>query len=69
MNHVTNLFKQPTPIEAARNHLSDMVEVIQSIKVHDENSQSLRDIAEENVYLALEILSDYLEDLSKQVKS
>ena len=69
MNNVTNLFRQPTPIEAARNHLSDMVEAIHSIKVHDENSQSLRDIAEENVSLALEILNDYLEGLRKQVKS
>lgn len=69
MSNLTNLLKQPTPIEAARNHLSDMVEVIQSIKVHDENSQSLRDVAEENVSLALEILNDYLEGLRKQVRS
>ncbi|WP_338510125.1 hypothetical protein [Erwinia aphidicola] len=69
MGEIVPIRKQPSPVEEARNYLADMVDVIQGIKVHDENSLTLREIAEENVGLALEILSDYLEDLSKQVKS
>jgi len=69
MGDTVPITKQPSPVEEARNHLADMVDVIQGIKVADENSRSLREIAEENVYLALETLNDYLEGLSKQVKS
>lgn len=60
MGEVIQIRKEPTPVEEARDLLADMVDVITGIKVTDENSQTLREIAEENVSLALEILNDYL---------
>lgn len=60
MGEIVPIRKQPSPVEEARNHLADMVDVIQGIKAADENSLTLREIAEENVGLALDILNDYL---------
>ena len=60
MGEIVPIRKQPSPVEEARNYLADMVDVIQGIKVQDENSLTLREIAEENVGMALDILNDYL---------
>lgn len=69
MGEIVPIRKQPSPVEEARNYLADMVDVIQGIKVHDENSLTLREIAEENVGLALDVLNDYLEEMSRKGKS
>lgn len=64
MGDVITFQRKSSPVEDARGHLQDMVGVIRSIKVYDDNSQTLRDIAEENVSLAFEILDEYLKGKS-----
>ncbi|WP_342753767.1 hypothetical protein AAGQ96_12950 [Pantoea sp. MBD-2R] len=62
MGDVISLHQEPDAVEEARNHLLNLCDVIRGIRVADENSLTLRDIAEENVGLALDILQDYLAD-------
>lgn len=63
MGKVIELFREPTPVEEAFNHLKDICDVIQGIKVADENSSTLKDIALENVAMAADILHDYLAEI------
>lgn len=66
MGNVIQIRPEPSAIEAARDHLADMVDVIQGIKVSDENSLTLREIAEENVAMALDILNDHLAEPARK---
>lgn len=63
MGKVIELFREPTPVEEAFNHLKDMCDAIDGIQVSDENSNTLKDIVRENVAMAADILYDYLAEI------
>lgn len=62
MGKVIQLNTPLSDIQHARDHLANMADLIKSIPAQDDNTLTLRDVAEENVSLAFELLDKYLRD-------